>query len=108
MASIVFFNSFPQGYSTLLGEEGVNISGGQKQLVALARALYKKPQVLLLDEPTSAMDRNTEQFVINLLMKVKKETAIFIITHRINLAGFADKYYVLENGVVSQQELVPN
>lgn len=103
-----YFNSFPQGYSTMLGEEGINISGGQKQLVALARALYKKPQVLLLDEPTSAMDRNTEQFVINLLVKVKNEAAIFIITHRINLTGFADKVYVLENGVISQAELVPH
>ncbi len=101
-----FFNSFPQRYETMLGEEGINISGGQKQMIALARALYKRPQVLLLDEPTSAMDRNTEQFVIQLLARLKDEMGIFIITHRINLAGFADLVFVLENGIVSQQEPV--
>ena len=62
-----YFNAFPQSYATILGEEGIHLSGGQKQLLALARALYKKPQILLLDEPTSAMDRNTEQFVIDLI-----------------------------------------
>lgn len=96
-----FFNSFPQGTATILGEEGVNLSGGQKQLVALARAIYKKPQVLLLDEPTSAMDRNTEKFVINLLETLKKEMAIFIITHRMTMAEFADAIYILANGVTS-------
>lgn len=58
-----FFESFPQNYLTLLGEEGINISGGQKQLVSLARALYRKPQLLLLDEATAAMDRRTENSI---------------------------------------------
>jgi ATP-binding cassette subfamily B protein len=62
-----FFNSMPQGYFTIVGEGGINLSGGQKQLVALARALFRQPQLLLLDEATSAMDNSTEQFVLNLL-----------------------------------------
>jgi len=95
-----FFEKFPQGYSTLLGEEGTNISGGQKQLVGLARALYKNPQVLLIDEGTAAMDRETEQFVLNLLRKISSEKIVFIITHRIKVASLSDTIYMLKDGVI--------
>ncbi|NVO10831.1 MAG: peptidase domain-containing ABC transporter [Bacteroidales bacterium] len=94
-----YFKAFPQFYYTLLGEEGVNISGGQKQLVALARALYKQPQLLLLDEPTAAMDRHTEGFVMQLLEQQKQNMAIVIITHRSNLLTQFDRIYTLENGI---------
>ncbi|MDZ7650680.1 MAG: peptidase domain-containing ABC transporter [Cytophagales bacterium] len=60
-----YFAELPQSYLTLVGEEGVNLSGGQKQLVVLARALYRNPKLLLLDEATSAMDRNTEKFIVD-------------------------------------------
>ena len=93
-----FFESFPQGYMTLLGEEGVNISGGQNQLVALARALYQKPQLLLLDEPTSAMDRETEQKVLKILNRFKEEMAIILVSHRVQSIKYADRIYILENG----------
>jgi ATP-binding cassette subfamily B protein len=63
----------PQGYMTIVGEEGINLSGGLKQLIALARALYKNPEILLLDEPTAAMDKKTEFFVMDLLQKIKKQ-----------------------------------
>jgi ATP-binding cassette subfamily B protein len=96
-----YFKSFPNGYSTLVGEEGINLSGGQKQLIAMARALYKKPKLLLLDEPTSSMDRNTENFIINLIQSLRKEMGILIITHRNNLARLGDRIYIMENGSVA-------
>jgi len=98
----IYFNQLPQGLMTLLGEEGINLSGGQKQLIAFARALYKKPQFLILDEATSAMDRNTENFAMQLLQKVKSKCAILFISHRLNrLKNTADTIYILENRTIS-------
>lgn len=96
-----YFEAFPQHYLTLLGEEGVNISGGQQQLVALARALYQKPELLLLDEATSAMDRNTEQKILQLLMSLKEIMAIVLVTHRVQSAKLADRIYVIEEGKIT-------
>jgi ATP-binding cassette subfamily B protein len=97
-----FVNSLPQGFETILGEEGINLSGGQKQIIALIRVLYKKPHLLLLDEFTSAMDRKTEKFVLNLLKKLKSELTIIFISHRLHsLPQIADTIYVLENGEIS-------
>ncbi|NHN27378.1 peptidase domain-containing ABC transporter [Flavobacterium jejuense] len=97
-----YFNQLPQGIATILGEEGINLSGGQKQIIALARVLYKKPQFLILDEVTSAMDRNTERFTMNLFEKIKSNCIIFFISHRLHtLKQFADEVYVLENGTIA-------
>ena len=97
-----FFRQLPQGYLTIVGEDGINLSGGQRQLIALARALYRKPQLLLLDEATSAMDSQTEQFVLQLLDKLKSGTApltILMVTHRQSIAKNANKTYHLNNGI---------
>lgn len=97
-----YFNQLPQGVATILGEEGINLSGGQKQIIALARVLYKKPRFLILDEVTSAMDRNTENFSMNLLQQIKANCIIFFISHRLHtLKQFADEIYVLEKGTIS-------
>ena len=97
-----YFNQFPQGLTTQLGEKGVNISGGQKQLIAFARALFKKPQLLILDEATSAMDRHTEAFVHRILNQIKRDSLTLFISHRLDsLQHFADRICILENGTVS-------
>ncbi len=92
-----FIMGFQQGYATIVSENSVNLSGGQQQLIALARALYQKPQILLLDEATAAMDRRTEQFVLKLLKKLRKEMIIIFVTHRVQLARHTDFIYVIEN-----------
>ncbi len=96
-----FINSLPQSYSTIIGEEGINLSGGQKQMIALARALYHNPQLLILDEATASMDRNSEQFVLNLLSKIKANMGIIFITHRLHvLKKFCDTIYIIKNGTI--------
>lgn len=106
-----FINELPQSYATILGEEGINLSGGQKQIIALARVLYKNPQFLILDEATAAMDRKTEKFTLELLQKIKSGVGILFISHRLHsLKEYADRIYVLENGIISHfgthQELI--
>jgi ATP-binding cassette subfamily B protein len=96
-----YFNQLPQGLATIVGEEGINLSGGQKQIVAFARVLFKKPQFLILDEATSAMDRNTEKFTMELLDMIKPQCAIFFISHRLNtLKNIADEIYVIEDKTI--------
>ena len=95
-----FINSLPHSYNTIVGEEGINLSGGQIQMIALARTLYHKPQLLILDEATASMDRSSEQFVLNLLEKIKMSVGIIFITHRLHiLKNFCDNIYIIdENG----------
>lgn len=99
-----FIKDFPQGYATILGEEGINLSGGQKQIIALTRALYKKPQLLILDEATSAMDRKTEKFCIKLISKLKDNMGVLFISHRLEtLRRNVDTIYILDNGTISEK-----
>ena len=96
-----FFSKMPQGYRTIVGEEGLNLSGGQKQIIALARAMYHRPKALLLDEFTGAMDRNTENLIPDLLQRLKQNMPILLVTHRIKPALISDKVYILEGGIIS-------
>lgn len=99
---IQFFNDFPSGLMTIIGEIGINLSGGQKQLIAIARALVKQPNLLILDEATSAMDTYTESFIIQLLQRISNNTAIIFITHRLHiLKNFTDRIYIIEDGEIN-------
>jgi ATP-binding cassette, subfamily C, bacteriocin exporter len=93
-----FIGSFPSGLMTLAGEEGINLSGGQKQLLAFIRVLINKPDILIIDEGTSNMDRGTESMIMNLIMKLKNDMGILLISHRINMVkNLSDYIYVIEN-----------
>ncbi len=97
-----FLESLPQSVMTLVGEEGINLSGGQKQMIALARALYHHPQLLILDEATAAMDRESELFVLQLLEKLKSKMGVIFITHKLHiLKSICNRIYILENGVIT-------
>ncbi|MCU4166121.1 peptidase domain-containing ABC transporter [Carboxylicivirga caseinilyticus] len=98
-----FFNDLQQGYATIINENATNISGGQRQLIALARALYSKPKVLLLDEATAAMGRKAEQFVIDLLNNLKQDMIILFVTHRPQLARHSDNIIIIENNTITNR-----
>lgn len=101
-----FINSLPQGFMTLVGEEGINLSGGQKQLSGWMRALYHDPKFLILDEPTSSLDESNRNFIYNLIQKLKPEKIIFIISHHSeDVRKIADEILILENTKISKKEL---
>jgi ATP-binding cassette, subfamily B, multidrug efflux pump len=96
-----FIASFPEGYNTQLGQGGVNLSGGQKQRLSIARALIKKPEVLILDDCTSAVDVTTEASIRESLKKYSSELTTIIIAQRITSVMTADKIVVLDNGEIA-------
>lgn len=93
-----FIMSLPDGYNTILKEDATNISGGQKQLLSLARALLTTSEVLLLDEVTSSLDPNTTNKIISLLDDLKVDHTLIVITHNKDLMKVADKLIVLKDG----------
>jgi len=98
-----FIMSFPQGYDTQLGQRGVNLSGGQKQRIAIARAIIKKPPILILDDSTSAVDVVTEQQIQKALKEFITGSTIFIIAQRISSVMDADKILVLNEGRIEAE-----
>ncbi|MDR0429203.1 MAG: ABC transporter ATP-binding protein/permease [Tannerellaceae bacterium] len=95
-----FILSFPEGYDTMLGRGGVNVSGGQKQRLCIARALLGKPKILILDDSTSAVDTETELRIRRNLNALLADTTVFIITQRVHTMQSADRVIVLEDGRV--------
>lgn len=95
-----FIMSFADGYDTVLGRGGVNVSGGQKQRLCIARALLRNPRILILDDSTSAVDSQTEMKIREGLERMLGQTTVFIITQRIGTMQTADRVIVLEDGEV--------
>jgi len=94
---------FPDQFDTIVGERGVTLSGGQKQRIALARALIKEPQILLLDDSFSAVDTETEEAILQNLRRVFPEKTVLIVSHRISTIKNAHQILVLEEGMVTQR-----
>jgi ABC-type bacteriocin/lantibiotic exporter with double-glycine peptidase domain len=98
-----FIASLPDGYATRVGERGINLSEGQKQRVALARALIQDPDILILDEPTAALDRLTEKSIFDVLPEVVRDKTVFIVAHRLATIQRADRILLLnENRLVAE------
>lgn len=97
-----FVQGLPAGLDTVVGERGVRLSGGERQRLALARALVRRPRLLVLDEATSALDYENEDLIRQALERLHGETTVVMITHRLPLARDADRIYVLDRGQVVQ------
>lgn len=95
-----FIMSLPDKYDTILGEAGVNISGGQRQRLAIARALLKKANVLLLDEATSALDNETQEDIKKTIENISKHCTVILIAHRLSTIKNADQILVLDKGKI--------
>ena len=104
LGMIEFIEKLPNGLNTFVGEHGATLSGGQKQRLAIARALYRNPEILILDEATSSLDSNAEQHVQQTIKQFKKEgKTIIVIAHRLGTVLMADNIVLLENGRLTEQ-----
>lgn len=98
-----FIETLPQGLATSVGAAGHMLSGGQKQRIALARALVRRPRILLLDEATAALDSTSEQLIQTALQKLSNRLTILSIAHRLATAKDADNVVVVQKGQVIEQ-----
>jgi ABC-type multidrug transport system fused ATPase/permease subunit len=105
-----FVAGLPQGYDSEVGEQGVNLSEGQKQRLSIARALIKNPDILVLDEPTSALDSLTEQSIFDALPELVQSKTLFVVAHRLSTIQNADRILLLNEkrliGMGTHRELM--
>jgi ABC-type multidrug transport system fused ATPase/permease subunit len=97
-----FISKFPDGYYTVLGERGSNLSGGQRQRIAIARAFIRDTPILILDEPSTGLDAESTDLVLQALRKLMKDKTTIIISHELNLIRNADKIIVIKEGQIEQ------
>jgi ABC-type multidrug transport system fused ATPase/permease subunit len=98
-----FISAMPHGYDTLVGDRGLTVSGGQRQRIGIARALIRNCPILILDEPTAALDTESERLVMEGLSKLMKGRTVITIAHRLSTIRDADKIIVLDRGIVAEQ-----
>ena len=99
-----FIESTPESYESFVGERGIRLSGGQRQRLGIARALYKRAQVLIFDEATSALDTATEDALMNAVNQLSKELTIVMIAHRLSTVERCDRVICLDNGRVVKDD----
>ena len=98
-----FISKMPQGYDTMVGDRGDTLSGGQKQRIGIARAIIRNNPILILDEPTAALDTESEKLVIEALERLMKGRTVITIAHRLSTIRDADKILVLKDGVLAEE-----
>ena len=100
-----FIKTLPDKENTLVGDRGTRLSGGQKQRIGIARSLYFNPKILIFDEPTSSLDTNTEDLVIDAINELKEEKTIILISHRINALKDCDKIFEVKNKKITEVKI---
>lgn len=99
----IFIEQFPEKYNQLVGERGIKLSVGEKQRIAIARAILRNPKILILDEPTSALDPQTERNITDSLEKLMRGRTTFIIAHRLSTVRRADTIFVFDKGAIVEE-----
>ena len=95
-----FILNLPEGYNTFVGDQGLKLSGGEKQRIAIARALVRDPEILILDEATSSLDNESEAIVQNSINMVSKNVTTFVVAHRLSTIKNADNIYMMSKGKI--------
>ena len=98
-----FINNLSNGLETIVGEKGIRISGGQQQRIGIARALYRNPEILILDEATSSLDETTEKKIMESIKFLKNKKTLIVITHRLATVSNCGKIYFIDNGRIIKE-----